>query len=239
MTVLEDVTRLRQLDRLKDDFISVASHELRTPLTSLQMAVQLLAEGSAGPLAPPQERLLRLAAADAERLDRLTHDLLDLTRLEAGTAVPNRRPVSPSDLVAAALGPLRPQVEEKGIGLEVNVPPSLPLVSGDLEQLSRVVGNLVANAIRHTPAGGRIEVTAAEGGGAVRFAIADNGEGIPPAYRDQVFERFVQVPGTSSGGAGLGLPIARKIVEAHGGTIRVEPAPGQGTRFHFTVPLAR
>jgi signal transduction histidine kinase len=239
VTVLEDVTRLRQLDRLKDDFISVASHELRTPLTSLQMAVQLLAEGSAGALSPPQERLLRMAAADAERLDRLTRDLLDLTRLEAGTAVPNRRPILPIDVVDSALGPLRPQAEEKGIHLEVDVPAALPLISGDLEQLSRVVSNLVVNALRHTPSEGQIEISAAPAGDAVQFSVADTGPGIPPEYLQQVFERFVQVPGTSAGGAGLGLPIARKIVEAHGGTIGVDSTPGQGARFYFTVPKER
>jgi signal transduction histidine kinase len=237
VTVLEDVTRLRELDRLKDDFISVASHELRTPLTSLQIAVQLLAEGSAGPLAPRQEKLVRMAAADAERLDRLTRDLLDLTRLEAGTTVPNRRPVQPSDLVEAALEPLRSQAQENGIALEAHLPADLPRISGDLEQLSRVIGNLVANAIRHTPPGGRIAVTAEPEPGAVRFTVADTGTGIPKEYLTRIFERFVQVPGASAGGAGLGLPIARRIVEAHGGTIGVESAPGQGTRFQFTVPL--
>jgi signal transduction histidine kinase len=161
VTVLEDVTRLRQLDRLKDDFISVASHELRTPLTSLQMAVQLLMEGSAGALTPPQERLLHMAAVDADRLDRLTKDLLDLTRLEAGTAVPNRRPIRPIDIVELSLRALRPQFDSKGVTLAIHVDPSLPVVSGDLEQLSRVVSNLVGNALRHTPAKGRVEVAAA------------------------------------------------------------------------------
>jgi signal transduction histidine kinase len=262
--VLEDVTRLRQLDRLKDDFISVASHELRTPLTSLQMAVQLLMEGSAGVLTAPQERLLRMAAIDADRLDRLTKDLLDLTRLEAGTAVPNRRPIRPADMVDLALRALRPQIEAKQVTLEVHVTPSVPLVSGDLEQLSRVVSNLVGNALRHTPAGGRIEVAAAirnEKRGArneererrpvpdpiprssslvpsIEFTVTDNGEGISPDYLEQVFERFVQVPGTSAGGAGLGLPIARRIVEAHGGSIGVESTLSERTRFYFTVPVA-
>lgn len=242
VTVLEDVTRLRQLDRLKDDFISVASHELRTPLTSLQMALQLLMEGSAGVLTAPQERLLRMATIDADRLDRLTKDLLDLTRLEAGTAVPNRRPIQAVDIVELALRALRPLIEAKRVTLEVHVTPSLPLVSGDLEQLSRVVSNLVGNALRHTPAGGRVEVaaaeTAAQGAAMLQFTVSDSGEGIPPAYLEQIFERFVQVPGTSAGGAGLGLPIARRIVEAHGGAIGVDSLPGQGTQFHLVLPLS-
>ncbi|MBI3911229.1 MAG: HAMP domain-containing protein [Armatimonadetes bacterium] len=238
VTVLEDVTRVRELDRLKDEFISIASHELRTPLTSMQMAVQLLAEGSAGPLTDRQERLVRMAASDAERLDRLARDLLDLTRLEAGTAVPNRRPVSPADVVQLAVGPLRPGAAAKGVALEINVDAVLPLVFGDLDQLSRVVGNLVENAIRHTPGGGHVGVTAQPEGGEMHFTVSDTGEGIPPEYLPRVFERFVQVPGATAGGAGLGLPIAKKIVEAHGGRIWAESGPERGSRFHFTVPVA-
>jgi two-component system, NtrC family, sensor histidine kinase KinB len=243
VTVLEDVTRLRELDRLKDEFISVASHELRTPLTSLQMAVQLLAEGSAGPLMERQQRLVQMATLDAERLDRLTRDLLDLARLEAGTAVPHRRPVRPLDAIQMAIEPLRPQAEGKGVTLSVQAEPSLPLVSADLEQLSRAVSNLVGNAIQHTPSDGGVTVTAepSEGGSppsaCMRFTVRDTGEGIPPEYLARVFERFVQVPGATAGGAGLGLPIAKKIVEAHGGQIWAESEPGRGAQFHFTMPL--
>jgi signal transduction histidine kinase len=207
------------------------------------MAVQLLAEGSAGPLAEKQQRLVQMAGVDAERLDRLTRDLLDLTRLEAGTAVPHRRPVRPLDAVEMAVGPLRPQAEEKGVTLTVQVESALPLVSADLEQLSRVVSNLVVNAIRHTPGGGEVTVTAAPSEETdrrdrfMRFTVRDTGEGIPPEYLGRVFERFVQVPGATAGGAGLGLPIAKKIVEAHGGQIWAGSDLGRGTRFQFTVPL--
>lgn len=238
VTVLEDVTRLREVDRMKDEFISVASHELRTPLTSLGMAVHLLAEGSMGPLTSRQERLVRMAAADAERLERLTKDLLDLTRLEAGTALPDRRPVSPSEVIEVALATLRRTAEGKRVTLEVRASSSLPPVLGDLEQLARVLTNLVGNAIRHTCPAGTVQVSAEESVGMVRFTVADTGTGIPSAYLERIFERFVQVPGATSGGAGLGLPIAKKIVEAHGGSIWAESEPGRGSRFHFTVPTA-
>jgi signal transduction histidine kinase len=238
VSVLEDVTRLRELDRLKDEFISVASHELRTPLTSMQLAVQLLAEGSAGALTERQAQLVRMASKDATRLDRLTRDLLDLTRLEAGTAVPNRRPLSAADPVEAVLGQLRSTAEHKGVLLETNIPAGLPGISGDAEQLSRVVSNLVSNALRHTPSGGRVSIVAAEKGDAVEYAVTDTGPGIPPEYLDRVFERFAQVPGATAGGAGLGLPIARRIVEAHGGRISVESEAGHGATFRFTIPAA-
>lgn len=238
VTVLEDVTRLRELDRLKDEFISVASHELRTPLTSMLVAVQLLGEGSAGKLSEPQEHLVRMVALDAERLERLTRDLLDLTRLEAGTARPDLQPLSPAELVEVGTSTLRVQAERKGVALRTQVSEALPLVSGDLAQLSRVLTNLVGNAVRHTPAGGQVDVTAEPEGDMVRFSVRDTGAGIPASYLPRIFERFVQVPGATSGGAGLGLPIAKRIVEAHGGEIRAESVEGSGSRFSFTVPLA-
>jgi signal transduction histidine kinase len=238
VTVLEDVTRLRQLDRLKDEFISVASHELRTPLTSMQLAVQLLAERAGGPLSDAQDRLVRIAVADAQRLEQLTKDLLDLTRLEAGAALPATRTVRPYDVVDAAVKPLQPVADEQGLSLAVRVPADLPLVVGSPEHLSRVVTNLVNNALRHTPRGGRVEVTARATDGAVEFSVADTGEGIPPEYLPRLFERFTQIPGSTPGGAGLGLSIARRIVEAHRGAIGVESTVGHGSRFHFTIPIA-
>lgn len=238
VTVLEDVTRLRELDRLKDEFISVASHELRTPLTSMLLAVQLLAEGSAGKLTGPQEHLVEMVAQDTERLERLTRDLLDLTRLEAGTARPDLQPLSPAELVEVGTATLFAQAGKKGVALHTHVPEELPPVYGDLAQLSRVLTNLVGNALRHTPAGGRVDVSAEVAGEVMRFHVADTGEGIPAAYVPRIFERFVQVPGSTSGGAGLGLPIAKRIVEAHGGEITVESEAGRGSRFSFTVPLA-
>lgn len=238
VTVLEDVTRQREVDRLKDEFISVASHELRTPLTSLRMAVQLLAEGSAGALSPDQLRLVRMAEQDAARLDQLARDLLDLTRLEAGAAVPDRRPLDLHEVVDLGLGSLLSRAAEKGLQLHGNLPAELPRISGNLEQLSRVISNLAGNAIRHTPRGGRVEVEAVVGEGEVRITIRDNGEGIPAEYLPHLFERFVQVPGATAGGAGLGLSIARKIVEAHGGRIWAESTPGSGAAFHFSLPAA-
>jgi signal transduction histidine kinase len=238
VTVLEDVTRMRQLDRLKDEFISVASHELRTPLTSLELAIQLLSEGSGGSLSATQHRLVNIAVDDAQRLERLTRDLLDLTRLEAGVSIPAPEPVRAAEGVDMALTPLRSLAAEKGISLSADVDAGLPAVMGSKEHLSRAVTNLVDNALRHTPSGGRVDVTARVTDHTMEFSVADTGEGIPPEYLPHLFERFVQVPGASSRGAGLGLSIVRKIVEAHRGTVGVESTMGRGARFHFTIPLA-
>lgn len=236
VTVLEDVTRLRQIDRMKDDFISVASHELRTPLTSLRMAVYLLEEGSAGPLSENQQRLVHGAREDCDRLEALMRDLLDLSRLEAGTAAPALRPVAPAELVEAGLASLRSSITAKGLALQVEVPPELPRVKADLGQLARVVTNLAGNALRHTAAG-TITVAARQEGERVVFSVTDTGTGIPAEYLGRIFERFVQVPGARSGGAGLGLSIAKKIVEMHGGEIGVASEVGKGSRFTFSLPV--
>jgi signal transduction histidine kinase len=238
VTVLEDVTRQRQLDRMKDDFISVASHELRTPLTSMQLAVRLLAEGSAGSLSDPQARLVEIAVADAERLERLTHDLLDLSRLEAGTVVLTPHPIRAGDIIATALKPLEPVAAERRITVTVSVGTELPAMMGSDEHLARVVTNLVHNALRHTPAGGSVNVSARVSGRWMEFAVEDTGEGISAEHLPLLFQRFVKIPGATPGGAGLGLSIARRIVEAHGGSIAVESTVGRGSKFRFTVPLA-
>ncbi len=237
VTVLEDVTRLREIDRIKDEFISIASHELRTPLTSLQMAVYLLEEGAAGPLSEKQSSLVTGAREDCERLERLTRDLLDLSRLETGESAPQPRPVVPIELVERALEPLREPIAAKGLSLQVEVPNSLPPALADPEQVERVLANLVGNAQRHTDAGS-ITVSARQEGAELRFAVADTGTGIPEEYLGRIFERFVQVPGARSGGAGLGLAIARRIVEAHGGRIGVESVRGRGSEFLFFLPVA-
>ncbi len=137
-----------------------------------------------------------------------------------------------------AIEPLRLQVEAKGIELTVDAPPNLPHVRADRAQIERVLANLVTNAARATDRGGRIAVTAEARGDAVVVAVADSGRGIPKEYLPRIFDRFVQVPNVPSGGAGLGLAISRRIVQAHGGQIAVQSEPGRGTTFTFTLPTA-
>ena len=235
--LLEDITHLREIDRLKSEFIAGASHELRTPLTSLQMGVHLLLEPSTGKLSSRQQELLTICRDDTLRLDKLVKDLLDLSRLESGRAPLRREAVSASDLVETALNPLRRQADAKGLSLRASVPSDLPKISADRGQVERVLTNLVANAIRATDRG-EIEVTAAARRGHVAIAVRDTGRGIPHDYLARVFEPFVQVLHAPAGGAGLGLSISRRIVEAHGGQITVRSEPGQGTTFTFTLPLA-
>ncbi|HMF59090.1 MAG TPA: ATP-binding protein [Vicinamibacterales bacterium] len=236
--LLEDITHLREIDRLKSEFIAGASHELRTPLTSLEMGIHLLLEAPAGALSARQLELLTMCREDAMRLDKLVKDLLDLSRIESGKEIPQLVPVSVSDLLTEVLKPLRQQADVKNLTLQIGAAAELPDVMADRDQIERVITNLVINAIRATEPGGAIDVNAAARQGYIAISVRDTGRGIPHDYLGQVFEPFVQVPNAPAGGAGLGLSISRRIVEAHGGQITVRSDLGQGTTFTFTLPMA-
>jgi two-component system, NtrC family, sensor histidine kinase KinB len=235
VTLLEDITHLREIDRLKSDFIATASHELRTPLTSVQMGVHLLLEGVAGELNNKQTEVLSACREDCERLDKLMRDLLDLSRIEAGDSRPHLEPINLRELIAKEAEELRPQVETKGLAFQVDAPTDLPAVIADAPQIARVIANLVLNAIRYTKQG-QINVSAVRRGRYVMVSISDTGTGIPAEYLPHIFDKFVQVPGAPTGGAGLGLAISRLIVEAHGGQISAQSELGQGSSFSFTLP---
>jgi PAS domain S-box-containing protein len=237
VTLLEDITHLREIDRLKSDFIATASHELRTPLTSVQMGVYLLLERAAGELTDKQVEVLSACREDCERLDKLMRDLLDLSRIEAGESKPSLACVKTRDLIDDAIEELRPQVEAKGLDFKVDAPITLPTVRVDRTQVERVLTNLVVNAIRYTQQG-EIRISAQPRGNAVAVSVSDTGCGIPQEYLPHIFDKFVQVPGATTGGAGLGLAISRLIVEAHGGQISVQSERGKGSTFTFTLPVA-
>jgi NtrC-family two-component system sensor histidine kinase KinB len=238
VTLLEDVTHLSEVSRLKSEFIAAASHELRTPLTSVQMGIHLLLEGTAGTLDERQQEILEVCREDTARLDRLMRELLDLSKIESGAITPQLVPTRPATLLADAVNPLRLQVEARGIRVDVDAPPDLPLVAVDPHQIERVIANLVTNAMRATAAGGAITVAAARRGDEVAISVTDTGSGIPRDYLPRIFEPFVQVPHAAGGGAGLGLTISRRIVEGHGGHITVQSEPEHGSTFMFTVRLA-
>jgi len=237
VTILEDITHLREIDRLKSEFIATASHELRTPLTSVQMGVHLLLEGALGELTDSQTEVLQACRQDCERLDKLMRDLLDLSKIEAGESQPQLATVSARDLLSTAVKELRPQVEAKGLKLVIHAPVELPWVSVDRLQIERVLNNLVINALRHTK-DGEINISAEERDNHLAISVRDTGSGIPAEYLPHIFDKFVQVPDAPTGGAGLGLTISKSIVEAHGGQISVQSQIGMGTTFTFTLPLA-
>jgi two-component system, NtrC family, sensor histidine kinase KinB len=238
VTLLDDITHLREIDRVKSEFIATASHELRTPLTSVQMSVLLLLEGAAGGLSEKQRTVLEACREDCERLEKLMRDLLDLSRIEAGESAPNCVAVSIADLIRSATGLLRGGAVAKRIGLVVDIPSEIPLVWADRPQIERVITNLVMNALRYTDPNGSIQVQVERRGGHVAVSVADSGHGIPPEYLPRIFDKFAQVPGSRPGGAGLGLAISKRIVEAHGGQIVVKSIVGRGTTFTFTLQVA-
>jgi two-component system, NtrC family, sensor histidine kinase KinB len=165
-------------------------------------------------------------------------DLLDLSKIESGESAPNRVPVRVGDLIDAATSALSGRADTKRITLMSDVPSDLPPVLADRAQIERVVTNLLANALRYTNAGGSIQIHAARRDGHVAISVTDTGRGIPPEYLPSIFDKFAQVPGAPSGGAGLGLAISKRIVEAHGGQIVVKSVVGHGTTFTFTLQVA-
>ena len=239
VTLLQDVTRFKNLDRMKSEFVATVSHELRTPLTSINMAVDILSQEVLGKVNESQKDMLATAKDDCERLTKLVKELLDLSRLESGRYELKRESINLRSVVEEAVKPLRLQFREKGIRLETDIAHDTPEVPGDHQQLSWVVTNLVSNALRYTPAEGKVTIHADIAGDSVRVSVSDSGRGIPADAIEVIFDKFVQVKQSTDatpGSVGLGLAIAKEVVEAHGGKIWVESNMGQGSTFFFTIP---
>jgi NtrC-family two-component system sensor histidine kinase KinB len=242
VTLLQDVTRFKDLDRMKSEFIATVSHELRTPLTSLSMGIDILSQEVVGPVNNRQKDLLIAAKDDSERLRKLVKELLDLSKLESGKYEMKKEFIDFRRLVADAVRPLRLPFEEKQIRLELTIPEHLPALSADPHQLAWVVTNLLSNALRYTDTGGKVQLTAKEEKQGLFVTVADTGHGIPQENLETVFDKFVQVKSsteTTPGSVGLGLAIAREVVEAHGGRIWVESQVGIGSTFFFTLPAVQ
>jgi len=234
--VLQDVTRLRRFEELRNDLVSTVAHQFRTPLTSLRMAIHLCLEGIAGPVTPKQQELLYAGREECERLQGIVDELLDLARLQSGSIPLDLEVVAAQTLLEEAAKPHRADAEAKKIALEVEPVLGDARVRADPQRLRLVFQNLLENALRHTPEGGRITLRASEDAASVRFEIHDTGPGVPEDAQGRIFEKFYRGPGGAGGGAGLGLSIARDVVRAHGGEIGVDSAPGRGSRFWFTLP---
>jgi two-component system phosphate regulon sensor histidine kinase PhoR len=236
--VLHDISELRRLERVRQDFVANVSHEFRTPLTAIQGFAETLLGGALDDPAN-REHFVEIIRNHAARLARLTEDLLKLSRIEAGKLDLEFRPVSVYQLVQSCVETARFKAERKDLIVEIHLPEGLPNVRGDSNGLHEVLQNLLDNAMQYTPAGGHLEVTAACEGDKVSITVSDTGIGIPQAEQERIFERFYRVDAARSreaGGTGLGLSIARHIVDAHGGRLSVDSAVGEGSSFHFSIP---
>jgi PAS domain S-box-containing protein len=231
---------LHQAIRARDDMMGIVSHDLRNPASAVKMlAGSILSEAETRALPRDIAERVEVMQQAAVQIDGLIQDLLDVTRLEAGRLTVSPHEVEPAPLVEAALYAMRALVESGGVELLATYDEPLPTVYADPERVTQLLSNLVGNALKFTPAGGRVEVRVQPYAEGVLVSVIDTGEGISADQLPHVFERFYQVSGARRGGrhgAGLGLPIARGIVEAHGGTIWIESASGRGTTVRFTLP---
>lgn len=237
---LHDITELKRVDEMKSNFVSNVSHELRTPLTSISGFVSLLLAGRAGGLTASQEKYLSIVKKETANLTKLIEDILDLSRLRSQGKVIGNEKVNIAEVVDSSFNHLKSAAREKRIDVELKVPEDLPPASADPARVGQVVTNILENAIRFTPGGGRVEIAAEQNGPVVQVQVSDNGVGIPPSAIPHIFDRFFRARSGDSedkGGFGLGLAISREIVESQGGNIWVESEPGRGSTFYFTVPL--
>ncbi|MBA3471027.1 MAG: PAS domain-containing protein, partial [Herpetosiphonaceae bacterium] len=252
-----DITREVESDRLKTEFIGTVSHELRTPMTSIKGYTQLLAMGSLGEVNPTQKEFLTTITTNAERMIAIINDLLDITKIETGSVELQPSRMHVAEVLSAVVSSNRLELSQREHELALNLSPNLPLLWGDPERLRQVVQNILTNAIKYTPRGGKIAVTAREIALAdipaaqreglplnrryIAIAVQDTGVGIDPEEQDRIFERFYRTENPlkiEAGGTGLGLSLVRPLLNLMGGRIWVTSTADQGSTFTFTMPVA-
>lgn len=238
LLVFHDITELRHLERVRQDFVANVSHELRTPLSSIKgYSETLLESGVKDP--KDQKEFLGIIYRESDRLAKLIDDILDLSKIESGKMAMVFLPLDLRPVVKRVCSILENQAAAKSLGISADIPEGLPRLLADEGRLSQVMLNLLDNAVKYTPEKGSIRISAAQDGGFVRVDVSDTGVGIPESDIPRIFERFYRVDKARSrelGGTGLGLSIVKHIVQAHGGQVSVKSAPGKGTTFSFTIP---
>ncbi len=234
-----DVTKNEELNRMKNEFLSTASHELRTPLTSIHGSLRLIAGGALGDVPPELKQMIDIAAKNSEHLVLLVNDLLDLQRIESGTIKYRLAPIDLNELVIQAIETNRAYADQFEVGLRVKHAEPDAWVEGDSDRLNQVLANLFSNAIKFSPEGKTVDVSVVRHGALLRVEIADEGPGVPEAFRESLFEKFTQADGSDNrkiNGTGLGLSISKAIVDEHGGLIDFVSSEGQGSKFYFDLP---
>jgi PAS domain S-box-containing protein len=234
-----DVTRERETDRMKTEFISLVSHELRTPLTSIKGYVDILLDGDLGPLTPDQDKFLTIVSQNTDRLVVIINELLDISRIEAGKVDVERVPMNVHRIVEDVAASMRPMLEVNEHRLALDLATTEPAALGDASRTTQIVTNLLSNAIKYTPVGGDISIRAQNEGAMVRISVSDTGIGLSVDEQAQLFSKFFRARNAMTqrvGGTGLGLVITRALIEMQGGTITVNSAKGEGSTFSFTLP---
>ena len=244
IVVLRDVSAERAADQLKDEFFALVSHELRTPLTSIIGYLEMALEDDPHeqPLDPQRRQFLQVIDRNAVRLQRLVGDLLFVAQVEAGTLSLQRGEADLARIGREAVEAARPRASDAGVALSLDAPDSLPLTAADADRLGQMLDNLIVNACKFTPSGGRVSVAIEEQGGDVLLSVADTGMGIERADQERLFERFYRADSATAGGVpgvGLGLTIVQAIVQGHGGEIDLHSVPGEGTTFSVRLPRRR
>jgi signal transduction histidine kinase/DNA-binding response OmpR family regulator len=241
VVAFQDISRLREVDRMKEEFVSIVSHELRTPLTSIRGSIQLVV-GDSGSVPDPEHRtLLQIALNNCERLVRIINDILDVSKIESGNLTLHKKAVNVAELVRQSLEVVQSPARNANVLLEAKLPADLRPVMVDQDRIIQALVNLLSNAVKFAPSGSTVTVTAVGSAQIVTITVSDQGEGIAPENLSRLFRKFQQVDSSSSrrkGGTGLGLAITKALVEQHGGRIVVDSELTKGTRFSFTLPTA-
>ena len=237
--LLRNITPFKELDVAKTNFIGTVSHEFKTPISSMKMSIQLLENDHIGTLNTEQKELVENIKDDANRLLKITGELLNLTQVESGNIQLSQEPADPKELVRRAVEATKTPAEQKKMTVEATLPENVSQVLADEEKTVWILINLISNAIRYSYEGGTVEVKVSEEGDHVKFTVKDQGCGIPEQYLAKVFDRYFRVPGSQKEGTGLGLAISKEFIEAQGGLLGVESEFGSGSAFYFTLKMTQ
>jgi signal transduction histidine kinase len=234
--VLRNITPFHELNEAKTNFIATVSHELKTPLSSIKMSASLLTDLRVGALNGEQQELIRSITDDADRLLKITGELLNMSQVETGNIQLKLQPANPAAIVNQAIQAVLFQAQQRRINIRADLPENLPFIQADVEKTSWVLINFLTNAIKYSPEDSGVEVTASRNKDKVEFLVKDHGKGIDEKYLPRIFERYFKVPGTHDrNGTGLGLSISKEFIEAQGGHIWVSSQVGEGSSFGFTL----
>lgn len=242
VTVLQDISHLKELDKMKSEFVTMVSHELKAPLAAIQQQIDVLLAGIAGDINDKQDYYLSRAKSRTKGLINLINELLDLSKIESGCMIFKQEPLDLAPLIRLTVDFLKPQAESRRQTLLCNIPESLPNISADPQNMDEVFINLINNAIKYTPEGGTIKIVSEVAGDYVKITISDTGYGIRKEDLARIFDKFFRVKTDATrsiAGTGLGLPIVKGIVEAHLGTITVSSLVGQGSSFVIQLPILK